>query len=100
MQVLEQEDKTLIRMNLKEVPEDFKKAITERMQHSHGMEQHEHSIPLQGFLTMKETTIDLTVLISKSKEIEEITFTVNGFKNEEQNAAQLVNLQGVLRFAW
>lgn len=100
MQILEQEDKLLVKLNLNELPEDFRKAIAEKMQHGYGSEQHEHSFPIQRFLTMKETVIDLAVLISKTKEVEEITFTVNGVQNDELNETHAMNLQGELRFVW
>jgi hypothetical protein len=100
MQVLEQQDKILATISLNEIPEELKKAIHEKMEHSHAAEQHSFPIPMQRFLTMKETKIDLVVLISKTKEVEKVTITVEGIKKGELNETHIMNLQGELRFTW
>ncbi|CAA7602319.1 Hypothetical protein DEACI_2993 [Acididesulfobacillus acetoxydans] len=98
MQVSEREDKTWLTLNLGEFLTQFK------TMHA-GMPQgpeHELHIPLpfREFAAMEKPAAELTLQVNKKKEVEQITFKVEGKTEGELGAAKGLSLQGELQFAW
>jgi len=98
IQVEEKEDKSVIlTLALNELPEDFKKAIQERMSQKEMSGGHQHHGFMKEFCTLKDPKIGLSLWINKMKEVEKVVVTVDGKQIDELNENHGMNLFAELR---
>ncbi|KLU61654.1 hypothetical protein CEB3_c20870 [Peptococcaceae bacterium CEB3] len=98
MQVSEREDKTWLTLNPGEFLAEFKTMHAEM----HQGPEHEHHVPLpfKEFAAMEKPAAELTLQINKKKEVEKVTFKVEGKTEGEPGTSKDLSLQGELQLAW
>lgn len=93
----EKEDKSvLLSLSLNEFPDEMKKAFRERMSQRTMSEHHQHHGFMKEFFTLQEAKVELNVWISKNREVEKITLTVDGKQLNELNENHDLNLKAEL----
>lgn len=104
LKVEEQEDKSVIlSLDLNDIPEEIKKSIAEKMHHEHnhieGIEKiHEHHMFMKEFHGMENTGFKLKAYINQEKEIEKVTWDLEGTKKDDKNEKHDMKLSGLLCF--
>lgn len=100
MQVDEQADSILVSLNLSELPEEFKKTMQGKMEHHEFEEHHKHPFPMKDFVAMEKANILMKIQISKNKEVEKVTITVDGHKKSEPEGVHEINFSVDCGFIW
>ncbi|AFM40126.1 hypothetical protein Desaci_1087 [Desulfosporosinus acidiphilus SJ4] len=96
----EQEDQSVkLSLNLKEIPEEMKKAIQEKMSQRRMPEHQQHHFLLKEFFTMQEPNIQCNLWVSKTKEIERILLTAEGKQNQEADEIHKLQLTAELQLS-
>lgn len=97
---VQENNTTVISLNINELPEDMKALIREKMIHAkecHHQGQHDF---MKEFCTMENPDFVLKVIVNGNYEIEKIGIVIVGNLEDEQNIQHELKARAELNFSW
>lgn len=94
----EQEDKTiLVTLEVKELPEEIKALIQERMSHTESYHDQDRCCFRKEFFSIVKGNFSLAISVTKDYEIEKIVVTFDGVRQDEQNEQHVLEVVAELQ---
>lgn len=101
MQTKEQENNvTVISLNVNELPEEMKASIREKMGHACSCQHHGHHGLLKEFCTIEDCNVMLNMFINRNFEVEKIVINYDGTQVGEQKDQYEMKARAELQFTW
>ncbi len=100
LQIKEQDQATIVSLNMNELPEDMKALIHEKMNSAASCHCHEHHGFAKEFLNIDQWDFTLNMIVNKQFEVEKIAITLDGAQINEQNKQSAINTSVEIQFAW
>ena len=94
----EQEDKTiLVTLEVKELPEEIKALIQERMSQTKSYHDQDHCCFRKEFFSIEKGNFSLAISVTKEHEVEKVVITFDGVQRDEQNEQHILDVVAELQ---